>query len=182
MGVPTDALLLGVGVRFTEQKGLRYLLEAMPKVHEAVPNTHLVMAGYGPLAEELEKTAASLDVDTVTHFVGARLDMVEVLLALDVYVLPSVWEGLPMVLLEAMAAGLPVVASRVGGVPEAVEHERTGLLVQPRRPAELAAALIALLRDEERRRAYGLAARRAFEERFTAQHMTRRYAELYLAR
>ena len=87
-----------------------------------------------------------------------------------------------MVLLEAMAAGLPVVASRVGGVPEAVDHERTGLLVPPCRPSELAEALVALLRDGERRQAYGLAARRAFEKRFTAQHMTRRYAELYLAR
>lgn len=85
-----------------------------------------------------------------------------------------------MIILEAMAAGLPIVATRVGGVPEAVEHGQTGLLVEPRRPDRLAEALSHLLTDPESRRRFGTAARGRFQERYTAAAMARAYEELYL--
>jgi glycosyltransferase involved in cell wall biosynthesis len=179
LGIPPDAMLIGVGVRFTEQKGLEYLLRALPTVRERVPHVHLALAGYGPLEVELKEQAERLGLSDGIHFLGAREDMAEVLAALDVYALPSIWEGFPMVVLEAMAAGLPIVATRVGGVAEAVEHERTGLLVAPRDPERLAAALIRVLCDETLRHEYGSAARRFFEERFTAEAMSRNYAALY---
>lgn len=180
LGIPAKALVLGVGVRLTEQKGLRYLLAAMPEVSARVPEAHLAIAGYGPLADELQAAARDLGVSGCTHFLGPRQDMPEVLQVFDIYVLPSVWEGFPMIILEAMAAGLPIVATRVGGVPEAVEHGQTGLLVEPRRPDRLAEALSHLLTDPESRRRFGTAARGRFQERYTAAAMARAYEELYL--
>jgi glycosyltransferase involved in cell wall biosynthesis len=106
--------------------------------------------------------------------------MAQLLRAFDLYALPSVSEGLPLILLEAMAAGCPIVASRVGGVPEAVRHGKNGLLVQPRRSDELADALILLLTDRQKRERFSLESRRIFESELTARIMARRYEALYL--
>lgn len=179
LGVEPEDRLIGVGVRFTEQKGLGYLLEALPEVLDRVPRTKLLMAGYGPLEEQLRERARDLAVTEDVRFLGKRLDMPDLMRLFDVYALPSIWEGLPLVVLEAMAAGCPVVASSVGGVPTAVEHERTGLLVEPRRPDELADALVRVLGDERRREEMSRENRRVFEEKFNADAMTRAYESLY---
>jgi glycosyltransferase involved in cell wall biosynthesis len=179
LGLPVDAPVVGVGVRFTEQKGLRYLLESWPAVLRVIPDARLALAGYGPLEQELKAHAQRLGIAGKSHFLGPRSDMGEVLHAFDVYALPSIWEGFPMILLEAMAACLPVVATHVGGAPEAIEDGCTGLLVEPRDIEGLADALIRLLSDPGMQERFGRSGRQRFEENFTASVMARAYERLY---
>jgi glycosyltransferase involved in cell wall biosynthesis len=179
LGLPADALVLGIGVRLSDQKGIAYLLQAMPEIVARVPRAVLVVAGEGPLEHDLKAQAERLALGSHVTFVGPRLDVPELLKVFDLYVLPSLWEGLPMVLLEAMAAGCPVVATSVGGVPSAIESGVNGLLVPPRDPAALARALVRVLQDETLRRRFALAGKQAFAARFSAETMTRRYERLY---
>ena len=182
LGVPPDAPLMGLGARITDQKGVDVLLHAMPRVLEAVPDARLAVVGEGPDRPDLERLSASLGLTDSVHFLGARTDFVELVPALDIYALPSRWEGLPMVILEAMAARLAIVATDVGGVANAVRHESTGLLVPSEDPVRLADELIRALRDPELRRRLGGEARRVFDEEYSAEVMTRRYEALYLRR
>ncbi len=182
LGVPPDVPLVGLGVRITDQKGIDVLLHAMPLVLQQVPETRVVVVGDGPDREALEHLSASLGLTESVHFLGARTDFVELVPALDVYALPSRWEGLPMVILEAMAARLAIVATDVGGVPNAVRHESTGLLVPSEDAESLASALVRALRDPELRQRLGAEARRVFDEEYSAEVMTRRYEALYQRR
>lgn len=180
LGIPTTARAIGLAVRLTEQKGITYLLQALPAVVRDYPDVVLVIAGEGPTRSSLESEAVGLGVAQHVRFAGACGDVPSLLKALDAYVLPSVWEGLPMVLLEAMAAGCPIVATSVGGVPSAIEHGRNGLLVSPRDPAGLAAAVNRMLRDAELRRDCQRRGKEVFAARFSARKMTDRYEQLYL--
>jgi glycosyltransferase involved in cell wall biosynthesis len=177
--VPDDAIVLGLGARLSSVKGLTYLLKALPEVIRQFPTVVLVIAGDGPLEEDLKAEADSLGVEDHVEFVGPRTDMAELLKTFDLYILPSVSEGLPMVLLEAMAAGCPIVATGVGGVPSAIEDGVSGLLAPPRDPAALAAVITRALGDEPLRRRMALAGRQVFAARFSAETMTRRYEQLY---
>lgn len=180
LDIDPAAPVIGVGVRLAEQKGLSYLIEAMSSVLRAVPNARLVIAGYGPLRDALGEQARRRGVSDHVLFLGKRMDMIEVMQAFDVYALPSIWEGLPLVVLEAMAVGCPVVASDVGGVSSAVEHGENGLLVEPRQPDQLAEALVRVLCDRDRRLRLGKNGRERFVKHFTAETMARRYGRLYL--
>lgn len=180
LGIAPEARVIALAARLTEQKGLQYLLHALPAVIARHPDVVLLVAGDGPLRPALEALAAELGVAPHVRFLGMRDDIAALLRACDVYALPSVWEGLPMAVLEAMAAGLPVVGTDVGGVGTAVAHEVTGLLVPKRDPARLAEALVAVLGDRVLRRRLGDEARRVFERRFTAEAMARAYEALYL--
>jgi glycosyltransferase involved in cell wall biosynthesis len=179
LGIPPTAPIVGFAARLAEQKGLAYLLEAFPRVRERVPAAHLVVAGHGPLADEHRSAAHALGITEHVHFLGLRTDVAELLQLFDCYVIPSVWEGLPMALLEAMAAGCPIVASNVGGVPMALRDGVNGSLVEPREPEQLAAAIVDLLGDEAKRRRFAAEGKAAFQERFSAEAMTRRYEALY---
>jgi glycosyltransferase involved in cell wall biosynthesis len=181
LGLAPDARVVGLGARLTAQKGISYLLRAMPEVIGRVPNAVLVIAGEGPLASELRGEAVRLGVGRHVVFLGPRVDMPALYRAFDLYVLPSVWEGLPMVLLEAMAAGCPIVASDVGGVTSAIESGISGLLVPARQPTDLARAIVRVLQDEALRQGFAREASRRFETHFTASVMTRRYESLYAA-
>jgi glycosyltransferase involved in cell wall biosynthesis len=166
---PHDVALGAVGSLIAE-KGLDHLVAALRTVRAAVPHARLVLAGDGPFAytARLRAQAARLEVDEAIFWLGHREDIPEILSALDVFVLASLDEALPMAVLEAMAAGLPVVAAAVGGVPEIVGQEDTGLLVPPRDAPALASALIALARDPGRRHRLGTAGRQRALERFSA--------------
>ncbi len=179
LGIPSDAVILGVGARLSPPKGVTYLLRALPEIVARVPRAVLIVAGEGPLEQDLKAEAERLVLGNHLKFVGPRADMPELLGLFDLYVLPSVSEGLPMVLLEAMAAGCPIVATSVGGVPSAIEDGVNGLLVPPRNPAMLAGAVIKVLEDGELRRRFTLAGRQVFAARFSAETMTRRYERLY---
>jgi glycosyltransferase involved in cell wall biosynthesis len=172
--------VIGLGVRIAEQKGITYLLQAMPAVIQMFPDISLVIAGTGELEDSLKREARDLGIDKNVFFVGPRLDMPELLKLFDAYVLPSLWEGLPMVLLEAMAAGCPIIATDVGGNYMAVTHRVNGSLVEPKNPQKLAAEICTLLNDEKLRIQYAETGREIFANRFSAEIMTRQYEKLYL--
>jgi len=179
MGIAGDGPVIGLGVRLTSQKGITYLLKAMPEIVRRCPGVTLVVAGEGPLDDDLKSEASALGTGPNVRFVGPRLDVPELLKLFDVYVLPSLWEGLPMVLLEAMAAGCPIVATDVGGVSAAIHTGVNGVLVAPEDPDAIADAVINLLKDENLRQRYAVASREVFRKRFSAQIMTRAYERLY---
>ena len=169
------------------KKGFQVLVEALPALFAARPDVHVVLAGGGDLLAELQ--AASAPWRTQAHFPGSVLrdTLPDLYRAADLFVLPAVHDakgnvdGLPNVILEAMASGLPVVATGISGIPLAVEPERTGLLVPERDAAALAAALLSLLADPERARAMGERGRRKAAAELTWDVVAARYREGYLA-
>jgi glycosyltransferase involved in cell wall biosynthesis len=167
---PDQPVVLTVG-RLTVMKGHRYLLDAVPGLARLVPDVAVVVLGTGHLQAELAAQAEALGVADRVHLAGHRPDARMLLDAADVFVLPSRHEGMPLVLLEAMDAGLPVVATRVIGSEEVVVDGETGLLVRPRDPAALEAALARLLADDDLRERYGRAGRARFVEGFTSARM-----------
>ena len=155
-------------------------LRAAARVASKLPNVEFVLVGDGHLRPALEGLAQRLGLAGRTRFLGERLDIPAVMAALDVMVLFSHSESLPNVVMEAMAAGVPVVASRVGGVPELVRHEETGLLVAPGDEDELAAAVARLLTQPSIRTRYGRRAREVAKANFSLERIARQYEQLYL--
>lgn len=180
LGLPSSAPIIGLGARLTEQKGISFLLRAIPALLREQPELVLVVAGDGPVRGDLEGEAHRLGIASHIHFIGPRTDMPEIIRLFDVYVLPSIWEGLPMVLLEAMASGCPIVATDVGGNPDAVRHGYNGYLVPARDHSALASALARLVSDRALREEFGRNGRTLFEREFSAAQMARRYEQLYL--
>lgn len=178
LGLRPTTPLIGAVSRLVAVKGLGHLVAALPKILRRCPEAHLAIAGEGAERPALEAQAAGLGVAPRVHFLGYREDADAVIGALDVFVLPSLNEGLGKVLVTAMALGIPVVASRVGGVGDVVEDGRQGLLVSPADPATLADAVTAVLEDRPRAAALG-AAGRARAPHFSAEVMLKRHAELY---
>ena len=133
------------------------------------------------MEEELREQIQMLNFSNQVHLAGWRRDIPELLKASSMLILPSKWEGMPNVVLETMAAGLPVVATRVGGNPELIRDGREGFLVAPRRSQQLAEALMTLVDDGRLRHRLGLAGRRRVVERFSLQAMVERYQEMYLS-
>jgi glycosyltransferase involved in cell wall biosynthesis len=161
--------------RLDSQKGLPYLLRAAAEL----PAVQFVLAGEGGERPALEAEIRALGLEDRVRLLGHRHDAAALLGACDVFVLPSLFEGLPVSVLEAMAAGRPVVATAVVGTTEAVVDGVTGLLVPPRDPAALARAISRLLEDPELARRLGAAGRARVEERFSADAMAHRVSDLY---
>src|SRR2546425_4633017 len=137
--------LVGVASRLQPEKGVKYFLEAAVRVSQLLPQARFFIIGDGPRRKELQTYAELLGVHKHIHFLGFRLDAQALVGLLDVLVVPSLSEGTPVVTLEAMAAGVPVVASAVGGIPEQIRHGREGLLVPPGDSVALAEAILCLL-------------------------------------
>jgi glycosyltransferase involved in cell wall biosynthesis len=175
---PADPTVLTIG-SLTAQKAQPDLLEAFASGSVARPRARLLIAGDGPRRAELEARAAALGLGSRARFLGARLDAADLLVACDVFALSSTREGLSITLLEAMRAGRPCVATRVGGNPEAVADGVTGSIVPPRDPAALGAALGRLLDDRALAETMGAAGRERFAARFTAERMVRETESLY---
>ncbi|MDX6769760.1 MAG: glycosyltransferase [Elusimicrobiota bacterium] len=172
-------LLVGAVGRLDDQKGFDTLIEAMAGL-KSFP-IKCVILGEGPARGKLEGLVRKHQLEKSVWLLGERADVPSWLSAFDVYCLPSRWEGLPNALLEAMALGLPVVASAVDGVPEAVEHEKSGLLVPPDDPKALGAALRRLVTDFALRGRLGPAAAAVVAEKFTLRRMIAEYEETYRA-
>lgn len=157
--------------RLTDAKGHRYLLAALPSLLDRWPELCCLFVGEGELEDALQRMARELGVERACRFVGVRTDIADILAAADLFVLPSLSEGFPFVLLEALAMGCPVVASRVNGIPELIEEGKTGLLVPARDPHSLASAILKLLSDPAAASRMGAAGRMVVRERFTADRM-----------
>jgi glycosyltransferase involved in cell wall biosynthesis len=176
LGIASEAWVVGTVGRVAEEKNQALLLRAMaPLLGTAC---HAVVVGDGPLLPSLRELAGSLAVASSVHLLGTRGDVPDVLNAFDVFVLCSDTEGLPLVIPEAMATGLAVVSTRVGGVPSVVEDGRTGLLVRAGDEEGLRTCLAGLHADRTACRRLGAAGLEA-AGRFSAERMQREYAELY---
>ncbi len=171
--------LIGTMGRLVPVKGLESFLKAAQIIHRQRSNVKFIIAGDGPSKGLLQARAIEYGIDKDVLFLGHRNDSHEMLGLLDLFVLPSLSEGIPMVLLEALALARPVVASRVGGIPEVIEHGISGLLVTPGREDELAQSCVALMDDSDWGRRLGLAGRKCIEERFSARFMAEQVAEVY---
>lgn len=161
LGVAEDALVVGTIGRLNEQKGHRFLIEAAPALLASRPRAHVVIVGDGDLRDALQAQAATLGIASRVTFAGHRADVPALLGVLDVFCISSTYEGTPLALFEAMAAGKAIVSTAVDGCREVLEDGVTALLVPPRDPAALAAALGRMLDDEPRRRALAENARTA---------------------
>jgi glycosyltransferase involved in cell wall biosynthesis len=179
LGIHEEDRAIGLCARLTGQKGVPYLIAAMPEVLRRVPRARLLLAGGGDMEDELKRQVLDLGLRRAVTFLGRRDDVPLLLQAFDVLALPSLWEGLPMVVLEAMAAGCPVVASAVGGLPDAIEDHVSGRLVPPAHPTALANALADVLSRDDERRALAVAARARFDAHYSARFMVRSYEKLY---
>ncbi len=179
LGIAAVAPVLGTVARFDPVKALDVLLRAFAELCARLPTARLVVVGDGPAAPRLRALAGELGVEGSVIFMGAREDAVRVLPLLDLYVSASRREGLPLAVLEAMACGRAVVATRVAGHEDVVEDGRTGVLVREGDASALAAAAAALLADPARREALGAEGRRRVEARFTRARMVEAVAALY---
>jgi glycosyltransferase involved in cell wall biosynthesis len=173
--------LVGVVARLQPEKGVANFLKAAARVCAAVPDARFLVAGDGPLREELLALAGRLGVGERVRFLGYRADARSLIGLLDVLVVPSLTEGTPLIVLEAMAAGIPVVASAVGGIPDQIRHDKDGLLVPAGDPAALADALLGLLQNPDRARSLGEAALRRADSEFNHATMVRRIEAVYRA-
>jgi glycosyltransferase involved in cell wall biosynthesis len=157
LGLTRDAKVAGVIARLTEQKGHRFLFQAMTT--PALANLHLIVVGDGELREALTAEALALGIAPRVHFLGARRDLGDLLAAMDVFVMPSLWEGLPLSMILAMGAAVPVVVTEVAGIPEVVADGKTGWLVPAGNSLALATALADVFRDRARTSKIAQAAR-----------------------
>ncbi|MBI4484274.1 MAG: glycosyltransferase family 4 protein [Acidobacteria bacterium] len=178
-GIPKTAPLLGAVSKLWEGKGHKVILDAMPRILEAHPDAMLVIVGEGSLRPKLESLVARKGLGSRVIFTGFRADVPEVTALFDVALLASFYEGMGRVILEAMAAGKPVVATRVGGIPDLVTEGVTGFLVPPGDPGALAEKVIRLLSDPVLRERMGRAGREAVTERFSARTMVREIRRVY---
>jgi glycosyltransferase involved in cell wall biosynthesis len=179
LGLPKEAMLVGTVGRLAPQKGFVHLIEAIPYILRAHPQTWFLFAGDGPLKAELQALAKDLGVADRCRFLGFRRDIPQLLMCYDIFALPSLWEGLSVTLLEAMATGRAVIATDIKGNREVVTDGVNGVLCQPRNSQALANAIIHLLENQEKARLLGMRARQTIEQRFDEQIMLERTLELY---
>jgi peptidoglycan/xylan/chitin deacetylase (PgdA/CDA1 family) len=174
-------LRIGCVARLAPEKGVSHLIRAFARIRAARPDTRLVLAGDGPEKAALEELSAQLGVRGSVDFLGYTAAIDRLLTTIDILALPSLTEGVPLAVLEAMAAGVPVVATRVGGLPEILENGAHGVLVPPRDCEALASAIVTLIDDPLRRQSLGARAREAVERRYSLAAMAATYRSLYLS-
>ena len=178
-GCPSDALIVGSVGWLTDVKGHRFLLEAAKHVTRAHPGLHIVIVGSGDQHDALRQQATQLGLEASVHLLGHRDDIEACLAGFDLFVLPSANEGMGRALIEAMAAGLPVVATKVGGIPALIDHGVNGLLVPSGDSHALADALKSILDHPDMARRLGEAAYQSIGARFGASYMVRAIETLY---
>lgn len=180
LGLPLDAPVVGTTARLTPLKGVDHALYAFAKIVQDLPNARYVVFGSGPQSAGLQELVETLGISANVQFVGYREDVPALLPALDVFLFPSLREAMGIAIVEAMAAGLPSVATRIGGIPEVLTPE-TGRLVAPSDPVAMAEATLDYLRDPVLRKTVGSAAAERARTEFTAQRMASRTLDVYRA-
>jgi glycosyltransferase involved in cell wall biosynthesis len=171
--------VIGVIGRLVWQKGFKYFIGAIPDVLKEFKDAKFLLVGEGKLEDELKVKSKKLKLEDKIIFTGFMDDIRDVLASIDILVIPSLQEGLPVVLLEAMAMKKPIVAANIEGIMEILENSVSGLLVPPRDIKALAEAVIDLLKHEDKANQMGLAARRVVEERFGVDIMVQKVEEVY---
>jgi glycosyltransferase involved in cell wall biosynthesis len=179
LGLPTDCPLILYAGRLAPQKGVADLLSAADLLQHVQPELRFLIAGDGPLRDQLEDLAHTFELDTMVRFLGHRDDVPTLLAAADLLVLPSLYEGLPNVVLEAMLYRKPVVATAAPGTTELVVDGQTGLLVPLEQPPALAEAIRKVICDCELAHRFGVNGRERVESQFRADTMVNQFAELY---
>ena len=180
LGISSTARLIGIVSRLEEpRKGHHILFRAMQQLSSGYPDVYCVVIGDGPARSSLEAQVRQLGLSDRVKFVGTQYDVEAWLSALDLFVLPSLNEGFPMAILEAMAAHRPVIATAVAGVPDIIIDHESGILIPPGNVDALARALQELLDDPELAKRLGEAGRTRFEERFDIRHITRQTETVY---
>ena len=179
LGFAKNDIVIGTVARLTNQKGHRYLVEAAPMILEKCPNVQFVFAGNGPLRKDLENQVDRLGLQKYFHFLGFRRDIQNLLYTFNLFVLPSLFEGLPNVILEAMASGRPVVATTVDGVPELLINGKTGILVPPKSSKALANAIIEVLQKEDKGQSMGAKGRIHVEKNFPYEKQFQKFEHVY---
>jgi glycosyltransferase involved in cell wall biosynthesis len=175
----SDLVLVTVAV-LREPKGIQYMLKALPLILAAHPNVRYVIVGDGEYRKSLEDLAQSLGLSERVIFLGYRRDIPSLLAASDIFVFPTLDDAFPTVLLEALAIGMPIIASEVGGVPEIIHHEENGLLIPPSKADLLAASCNRLLSDHELASRLGQAGRADANKRFNIDQQSKALVDLYL--
>ncbi len=182
LGLSSDEIIFGTVGRLATTKGHTYLIKAFSNLIEKVPNSKLIIVGKGSLYNELMEETRTLEIEPYVLFLGFRNDVFELLRALDIFVLPSIAEGLALVLLEAMASRLPVIASNVGGIPEVFGTAHCGKLVPPRDISALESAMLEIcFSDEDQKKMLGENARKRVEEEFKVETVSKKLSEVYLS-
>lgn len=179
LGLAAETPLVLAAGRLSPEKGYDDLLRAIVEVRRVIPNVCLLLAGAGMLDEELRAQAKSLGIEANVRFLGFRKDILQMYGQVNVFALSSLSEGLPNVILESMAIGLPVVATRVGGLPEIIDDGRTGILVEARDTSGLAAGLVRMLNDKGFAGAVAKQAREDVYTRFSPEVQTERLLDVY---
>ncbi|OGD19473.1 MAG: hypothetical protein A2W03_00970 [Candidatus Aminicenantes bacterium RBG_16_63_16] len=179
-GLEPGGPVIGTVARLHRQKGIIHLLRAAPRILGAVPGSRIVVVGDGPLGGEFRRRAAAMSLGGRLIFLGERHDARSIMSLFDVFVLPSLWEGLPFVLVEAASLRKPIVATAVDGVPEVIDHGKTGLLVRPGDAGALADAVIVLLSDKARAAKMAAAAKALIPPRFPLRRTIEQHQSLYL--
>jgi sugar transferase (PEP-CTERM/EpsH1 system associated) len=175
LSIPPEAPVIGTVGRLSEIKRQDVLICAFARVRDTFPDAHLVIVGDGPLLQDLRALADGIGIGEVVHFVGYQPHSAPYLRAMDVFALTSRSEGMPQAVLEACVMGLPVVASRVGGLPEVINDGVTGILCEPEDDQGIAIALCDLLANPRKRRELGAAAKARVETTFSVARMAGEY-------
>ncbi len=181
LGIQKEATIFGTVGRLARVKRQERLLNAVAALAKQGRKVYLIIIGDGPLRKELESHASKLEISHLVHFSGFQLDPLPYLALLDIFVLTSDSEGLPMALLEAWAARKPVVVTAVGGLPEIIEDNKNGLLLPPGEQEQLVEALASLTTDPDRRKRLGNSGHSLVSEKYSADKIARAYREEYLS-
>jgi glycosyltransferase involved in cell wall biosynthesis len=179
LGVTEDTFLIGTGVVLSRQKGISDLIEAAQRVCAKCPRAVFVIAGDGPLRAELENLGRQSGLGSRLRFLGLRNDMPAFIAALDLYVLPSLWEGLPLALCEALAVGKPIVCTNVGGNSEVVIDGKNGYVVAAADPPALSAAILKVSEETDLSEKYRKSNRDRFEQHYSEHAMVAAHEEIY---
>lgn len=179
LGIPEEAFVIGIISVFRVQKRLLRWLDIAAEIHKSNPNTWFIIVGDGPLKQEIFARAKENNMDAYLHFAGLQTEVRPYLKAMDIFMMTSEFEGLPIALLESMSMECVPACTRAGGIPELIEDEQNGLLVPVNQPELLAGKVIELISDKERMKRLGTEARKTVADRFSMKQMVASLENIY---
>lgn len=178
-GITRNNFLIGAVGRLRSEKGFEYLIKSIPNVVRKFPNVKFMIVGSGSLDADLKQLAKNTGVEDYIIFTGFRKDVPVVLKAFDLFVMPSISEGLGTAVLEAMACGKTIIASNIGGIPDSIKHEETGILIPSATPSEISNAIISLMNNPNLAARLSINAKNFVKENFTIENLVNGNYEFY---